>query len=76
MINTDLSFFTFVNLGWSAFKTAILGQTDQKGPLLFGGLFGQYLRTALRAILCNRFIPGGELALRESAAAVKYFAAP
>jgi hypothetical protein len=57
------------------FKAAFFGQTDQKGPLLFGGLLSQYLRAALRAILCDRLVPTGKLAFRESAAAVKYFPA-
>jgi hypothetical protein len=57
------------------FKTAFLGQTDQKSPLFFGGLFSQYLRAALRAITGDRFIPGGKLAFRVSAAAVKCFTA-
>ena len=58
------------------FKAAFLGQTDQKSPLLFGGLFSQYIRPALRAISGDGLIPGGKLAFRESAAAVKCFTAP
>ena len=57
-------------------KDAFFGQTDQKGSLLFGGLLSQYLRAALRTILCDRLVPTGKLAFRESAAAVKYFPAP
>ena len=58
------------------FKAAFFGQTGQKRSLLFGGLFSQYLRAALRAISGNRLVPAGKLAFRESAAAVKYFTAP